>query len=371
MTAAQTLAPAAVSVRDISKRFGAVQALSSVSLDIEPGRFVSLLGPSGCGKTTLMRIIAGLDRQSEGRIIIAGKDLSNAPPHRRPVGMIFQRYALFPHMTVAENIGFALTLKGADRKSKEDRVRELLGLVKLDQFGERSIDQLSGGQAQRVALARALADSPPVLLLDEPMSALDLKLRQAMQLELRRLQRRIGATFLFVTHDQDEAMVMSDEIILMNNGRVVQRGAPEDVYRRPKTLFSARFLGEANLFHGQTEADGPRTLIRAGRMLLRSDSPPVAQAKAAWVCIRPEAIKLEAHANGSPASGEPNRATGRVCETIFQGAYRRYVLQVDEHSLTVQQPANSGGDTAFSEGDTVTLSWPDSAVVQIEDDADA
>ena len=313
----------AVSVQGVSKRFGTVQALSDVSLDVAPGRFVSLLGPSGCGKTTLMRIIAGLDRQSAGRVLIAGQDLSLAPPHRRPVGLVFQRYALFPHMTVGENVGFALSLRRMGRKATADRVSELLDLVRLGDFADRSIDQLSGGQAQRVALARALAGSPPVLLLDEPMSALDLKLRQAMQLELRQLQRRIGATFLFVTHDQDEAMVMSDEIVLMNNGVIIQRG---------------------NCASG---------------------------AKTGLACVRPESIRIEAAGKTPASSEEPNSAAGQVREAIFQGAFRRYHVQVGEHRVMVQQPAMAGIGEALSQGDAVRLSWPDDAVAQIEDDADA
>lgn len=366
----KSMADPAVSVQGVSKRFGAVSALSGISLDVAPGRFVSLLGPSGCGKTTLMRIIAGLDRQSEGRVVIAGHDLSRTPPHRRPVGLIFQRYALFPHMTVAENVGFALSLRRVDRRTANDRVRELLDLVRLGAFGDRSIDQLSGGQAQRVALARALADSPPVLLLDEPMSALDLKLRQAMQLELRQLQRRIGATFLFVTHDQDEAMVMSDEIVLMNNGVIVQRGTPEDVYSRPKTLFSARFLGEANVLSGPVRSVGQQALIQAGSLLLRSNTAPPTGVETRSVCIRPEAIRIEAE-TGATQAAEPNSATAQVREAIFQGAFRRYLVQAGEHSLMVQQAAVPGGGEAFVEGNAVRLYWPDSAVAQIEDSDNA
>lgn len=361
------MADLAVSVQGVSKRFGAVTALSGISLDVAPGRFVSLLGPSGCGKTTLMRIIAGLDRQSEGRVVIAGNDLSKTPPHRRPVGLVFQRYALFPHMTVGQNVGFALSLRGVDRRAADGRVQELLDLVRLGDFADRSIDQLSGGQAQRVALARALADSPPVLLLDEPMSALDLKLRQAMQLELRQLQRRIGATFLFVTHDQDEAMVMSDEIVLMNNGVIVQRGTPEDVYNFPKTLFCARFLGEANVFSGPVRAEGQKALIQAGSLLLRSHGAPPAGDGTRWACIRPEAIRIEAETKGAVTPAQPNCASAQVREVIFQGAFRRYLVQAGEHSLMVQQPALPGAGQAFLAGDSVRLSWPDSAVAEIDD----
>ena len=361
----------AVSVQGVSKRFGTVQALSDVSLDVAPGRFVSLLGPSGCGKTTLMRIIAGLDRQSAGRVLIAGQDLSLAPPHRRPVGLVFQRYALFPHMTVGENVGFALSLRRMGRKATADRVSELLDLVRLGDFADRSIDQLSGGQAQRVALARALAGSPPVLLLGEPMSALDLKLRQAMQLELRQLQRRIGATFLFVTHDQDEAMVMSDEIVLMNNGVIIQRGTPEYVYSHPKTLFSARFLGEANIFSGPVRREGKTTIIQAGSLVVRSNGNCASGAKTGLACVRPESIRIEAAGKTPASSEEPNSAAGQVREAIFQGAFRRYHVQVGEHRVMVQQPAMAGIGEALSQGDAVRLSWPDDAVAQIEDDADA
>lgn len=365
MTATPSSGPA-VAVEGISKRFGTVHALSNVSLAVAPGRFISLLGPSGCGKTTLMRIIAGLDRQSEGRVLIDGKDMSRTAPHRRPVGLVFQRYALFPHMTVAENVGFALRLRGADRGATQARVQELLDLFQLGQFGGRSIDQLSGGQAQRVALARALADSPPVLLLDEPMSALDLKLRQAMQLELRRLQRQIGATFLFVTHDQDEAMVMSDEIVLMNNGEIVQRGSPEEVYGRPRSLFSARFLGEANLFSGSLRHEAGGTLLDAGSLLLKSTVGADFAATKGWACIRPEAITIEAGSENR-SDRRPNAAEGRIREAIFQGAYRRYVVELDGHSLLVQQPAGSDMTPTFGEGDRVGLSWTERGVTFIED----
>jgi spermidine/putrescine transport system ATP-binding protein len=356
----------AVAVESVSKRFGAVQALSGVSLAVAPGRFVSLLGPSGCGKTTLMRIIAGLDRQSEGRVLIDSRDMSRMAPHRRPVGLVFQRYALFPHMTVAENVGFALRLRGADRSATQARVQELLDLFQLGQFGGSSIDQLSGGQAQRVALARALADSPPVLLLDEPMSALDLKLRQAMQLELRRLQKQIGATFLFVTHDQDEAMVMSDEIVLMNNGEIVQRGTPEEVYGRPRSLFSARFLGEANLFSGPLRREAGETLLDAGSLLLKSHAAADFAATKGWACIRPEAIRIEAGSDNN-AERRPNAAAGRVREAIFQGAYRRYAVELEGHSLLVQQPAGSDAAPTFGEGDRVDVSWSESGITYIED----
>ncbi|WP_410010517.1 ABC transporter ATP-binding protein [Phyllobacterium zundukense] len=365
----QAFGTSAVSVQDVTKQFGTFTALSSISLDVAPGRFVSLLGPSGCGKTTLMRIIAGLDRQSTGRVVIAGKDLSATPPHRRPVGLVFQRYALFPHMTVSQNVGFALSLQRVEKKKAANRVGELLEIVRLSAFADRPIDQLSGGQAQRVALARALAAGPPVLLLDEPMSALDLKLRQAMQLELRQLQRSIGATFLFVTHDQDEAMVMSDEIVLMNSGTIVQRGSPEEVYSRPKTLFSAKFLGEANIFTGSFRREGNKSLLQSADVNIRFDAHDNRDTGAGLVCVRPESIMIEGAPNVSSVASEPNSVVGQVREAIFQGAFRRYLVQVGEQSVMVQQPVLPGGGDAFSQGDRVLLSWPDNSVAQIEDDA--
>lgn len=364
----QGVGNSAVSVQGVTKQFGTFTALSSISLDVAPGRFVSLLGPSGCGKTTLMRIVAGLDRQSTGRVVIAGKDLSLTPPHRRPVGLVFQRYALFPHMTVSQNVGFALSLQRVEKKKAANRVGELLEIVRLSAFADRPIDQLSGGQAQRVALARALAAGPPVLLLDEPMSALDLKLRQAMQLELRQLQRSIGATFLFVTHDQDEAMVMSDEIVLMNSGTIVQRGSPEEVYSRPKTLFSAKFLGEANIFTGSLRREGNKSLLQSADVNIRFDAHDDRDTGAGLVCVRPESIKIEVAPNVSSVASEPNSLTGQVREAIFQGAFRRYLVQVGEQSVMVQQPVLPGGGGAFSQGDRVLLSWPDNSVAQIEDD---
>ncbi|WP_352725742.1 ABC transporter ATP-binding protein [Mesorhizobium sp. M0276] len=364
----QEVGNSAVSVQGVTKLFGTFTALSRISLDVAPGRFVSLLGPSGCGKTTLMRIIAGLDRQSTGRVVIAGKDLSLTPPHRRPVGLVFQRYALFPHMTVSQNVGFALSLQRVENNKAANRIGELLEIVRLSAFADRPIDQLSGGQAQRVALARALAAGPPVLLLDEPMSALDLKLRQAMQLELRQLQRSIGATFLFVTHDQDEAMVMSDEIVLMNSGTIVQRGSPEEVYSRPKTLFSAKFLGEANIFTGSLRREGNKSLLQSADVNIRFDAHDDRDTGAGLVCVRPESIKIEVAPNVSSVASEPNSLTGQVREAIFQGAFRRYLVQVGEQSIMVQQPVLPGGGGAFSQGDRVLLSWPDNSVAQIEDD---
>ena len=243
-----------VAVEDVHRTFGRVEALRGVSFGAARGEFVSILGPSGCGKTTLLRIIAGFEMPDSGVVLVEGKDVTATPPHRRPVNMVFQRYALFPHMTVAENIGFGPRIHRRGRRETASRVEELLRLVHLEGYGGRSITQLSGGQAQRVALARALANEPPVLVLDEPLAALDRKLRQSMHLELRQIQQSLGSTFVYVTHDQEEALTMSDRIILMNGGVIEQVGTPVELYMAPKSRFVSSFVGDTNLFEAEVTA---------------------------------------------------------------------------------------------------------------------
>ena len=243
----------AIQLEDISKSFGAIKAVDDVSLSIADGAFVSLLGPSGCGKTTLLQIIAGFERPDAGQVVVHGRDITSLPPEKRPMNLVFQRGALFPHMSVARNIGYSLKTRGLRREEIDKRVSDALSLVRLPDMGERMPSQLSGGQAQRVALARALVAEPSVLLLDEPLAALDLKLRKEMQLELRRIQQTLGRTFLYVTHDQEEALVMSDRIVVMNEGRFVEDGTPEQVYSRPTSLFASGFIGETNSSERQAE----------------------------------------------------------------------------------------------------------------------
>jgi spermidine/putrescine transport system ATP-binding protein len=353
----------AVSVRGVVRRFGDHAAVDGISLDVQPGEFVSLLGPSGCGKTTLLRIIAGLERLDEGSVAVGGKDMAQVPAHRRPVNMVFQRYALFPHKDVAENIAFGLRLRGLSKDELSRRVGEILELVRLPGFGKRTIDQLSGGQAQRVALARALVNDPQVLLLDEPLAALDLKLRQTMHLELREIQRRLDATFIYVTHDQEEALVMSDRILLMENGRIVQEGGATDVYNQPRTLFSARFLGEANLFTGRisrtgsgqpvVEADGLRLLVRG----------EAAAGGEVTICLRPERISITEAAPG--AAPRENRALGTVEKVIFHGSLVRYLVQTGNREILVQQPSSDDA-IPFAAGDRVELAWTREACVLVE-----
>jgi putrescine transport system ATP-binding protein len=313
----------------VTRRFGAEAAVDDVSLEIAEGEFFALLGPSGCGKTTLMRLLAGFEAPDAGRILLAGEDLAGVPPHRRPVHMMFQAYALFPHLSVARNVAFGLKAQGRARAEIDARVEEMLALVKLEGLGGRKPDQLSGGQKQRVALARALAPAPKLLLLDEPMAALDRKLREETQLELKTLQRQLGLTFLIVTHDQDEAMVTADRLAVMRAGRIVQVGPPAEVYERPTDRFVAGFLGEVNLFEGPDGCTG----VRPERMTLSRAEPRAT-----------------------------NRLPGRVAEAGYLGDRTVYVVEAGGQTLRVAQP--SGGD-AFRVGDAVWISWPAAAVMRL------
>jgi putrescine transport system ATP-binding protein len=314
----------------VVKRFGAETAVDDVTLEIAEGEFFALLGPSGCGKSTLMRLLAGFETPDAGRVLLAGQDLAGTPPHLRPINMMFQAYALFPHLTVAQNVAFGLKAKGRPAGEIGPRVEEMLALVRLEGLGGRKPDQLSGGQKQRVALARALAPAPRILLLDEPMAALDRKLREETQLELKTLQRRLGLTFLIVTHDQDEAMVMGDRLAVMRQGRIVQAGPPAEVYGRPVDRFVAGFLGEVNLAQGP---DG-------------------------WTGVRPERIAL---ARAEPTAA--NRVAGKVVEAGFLGDRMIYVVEASGGgTLKVASPA---GGEVFRTGEPVWASWPAAAVMSL------
>jgi len=294
-------------VEGVSKAFGKTRVLERVSLKIEAGEFVTLLGPSGCGKTTLLRIIAGLEVADEGRVCLGEMDLLSLPANKRPVNMVFQNYALFPHLNVFENVAFGLrTRRVADGEVKQ-RVAGALSMLQLEELGLRRTNQLSGGQKQRVALARAIVNEPKLLLLDEPMSALDAKLRAEVRVELRRLQRRLGCTFLLVTHDQDEAMTVSDRIFVMSRGRIAQEGRPEEVYERPRSRFVAEFLGAANLIAGTRVEDGAETSL--GRLEVRR----CPGWEKGWLAIRPERVRI---ANGKPAG---NGVLVNVRDVIYRG----------------------------------------------------
>ncbi len=300
-------------LQNISKRFGRFTAVENVDLEVPQGQFVCLLGPSGCGKTTLLRMIAGLEEQSSGRILVGGEDVSGVPTHKRNLGMVFQSLALFPHLTVGENIAYPLRIRGVERTKQQERVEELLNLIHLPGFADRPVSKLSGGQRQRVAIARALTLSPKLFLLDEPLSALDAKLREAMQVELRQLQQKLGITTIVVTHDQREAMTMADLVVVMGEGRVRQAASPVEIYRKPADAFVADFIGSTNLL--ELSRDG------AGRAMVLDRLLPgiVAPEGKAQLSVRPEDVRLVEAGTGS-LSGEVTfvRDLGGTIETFVQ-----------------------------------------------------
>ncbi len=305
---------AAVSLDGISKRFGDVIAVDGVSLDIEDGEFFSLLGPSGSGKTTCLRMIAGFEEPTAGRVLLHGSDVTGLAPYQRDVNTVFQDYALFPHMTVAENVGYGLMVRGVDKAERSRRVGEALDMVHLGALGERKPGQLSGGQRQRVALARALINRPKVILLDEPLGALDLKLRHAMQIELKSIQRDVGLTFIYVTHDQEEALNMSDRLAVFNHGRIEQIGLPQEVYETPRTAFVAGFVGVSNVV--------PPSLAEA------------LTGRAEAFTVRPEKISL--HVTGAPpADANTCDVSGTVVDVIYLGMFTRYAVEV-AHGTTLE-----------------------------------
>jgi putative spermidine/putrescine transport system ATP-binding protein len=336
----------------LGKSFGRVQALVDVDLDLPPGKFVCLLGPSGCGKTTLLRLIAGLERPSRGRIRLGREDVTDLPAHRRGFGMVFQSLALFPHLSVAENVAYALRIRGMAAGDRRRRAEELLALVRLPDMLDRGIDQLSGGQRQRVAIARALAFDPRLFLLDEPLSALDAKLREAMQVELRLLQQRLGVSTVLVTHDQREAMTMADIVVVMDHGRVQQVGAPLAIYRAPANAFVAGFIGQSNLIPGRLDGDR----VRIGAHGVRPATVPAGLASGAAVnlSVRPE----EVHVRPAGEAGE-NRLPGEIAFLRDLGASVEVTLRCGEHELlAVMTPRER---PAAGRGDAVSVELPPAA----------
>jgi putrescine transport system ATP-binding protein len=353
-----------VRFEDVSKRFGATTAVDHLSLDIRQGEFFALLGPSGCGKTTLLRMLAGFETPDGGRILLDGKDVAAVPPHRRPVNMMFQSYALFPHLTVAGNIAFGLRQEGVPKAEIAERVSAIMALLQLGGLGERRPEQLSGGQRQRVALARSLVKRPRVLLLDEPMAALDKKLREETQFELMDLQSRLGLTFVIVTHDQEEAMKVADRIAVMNHGRVVQVAPPEEIYEKPNSRWVADFIGDVNLIEGRLTATGnDATIETAAGVRFRVGATDGANAgDTVWVAVRPEKIAI-APVAGTPPAGA---LCGEVIEIGYRGDTSAYVVRLD-NSLTLRAAAANTRRSVTSPigwNDRVILSWePDSTVV--------
>ncbi len=344
----------AIEARNVVKAFGqgetSVRALDDVSVEIRQGEFFTLLGPSGCGKTTLLRLIAGFEMPTDGLILLDGQDITYLPPNKRPVNTVFQSYALFPHLTVAQNIAFGLEMLGKPAAEIRARTERMLALVKLEAMAGRKTSQLSGGQQQRVALARALAPQPKVLLLDEPLSALDLKLRQAMQIELKRLQQETGITFVFVTHDQEEALTMSDRIGVMSNGKLQQVGSAKDIYTRPKNRFVASFIGETNFLRAQ--ASGQTARLPSGDVM-ELDTPATGDVT---LTVRPEQLRL------TPA-GEAGAIAATITNLVYFGTDTHVHLALSdgtEVTARVQSPAT--GDAGLERGARVGLRFAPGAV---------
>jgi spermidine/putrescine transport system ATP-binding protein len=347
----------AIGLVDVSKRFGGVSAVDDVSLEIGDGEFFSLLGPSGCGKTTTLRMIAGFERPDTGHIVLQGDDVTDVPANRRAVNMVFQQYALFPHMSVYDNVAFGLKVKRVPRSEHRERVQGMLRVVSLEGLDRRRARQLSGGQQQRVALARALVNRPAALLLDEPLGALDVKLRKQMQLELKRIQNELGTTFVYVTHDQEEALAMSDRIAVMNGGRVEQIGTPREIYERPQTAFVADFIGSLNALDLRIdELVGANAVMRLGEAerLVVPVGPGHRPGDNVRVAVRPERVQIGSA--GNPLLNGGSRLEGMVAEVVFLGMYTQFHVDTQAGRLVSHRLADESL-RALETGSRVALSW--------------
>jgi putrescine transport system ATP-binding protein len=351
-------------IDNVTKKFGAFTAVNGLSLDIQAGEFFALLGPSGCGKTTLLRLLAGFEMPDDGHVTLDGHDLAGVPPYRRPVNMMFQSYALFPHLTVAANVAFGLKQDGLPKDEIAARVDEMLALMQLSGFGGRKPDQLSGGQRQRVALARSLAKRPKVLLLDEPLAALDRKLREETRFELKDLQKRLATTFVIVTHDQDEAMALADRIAVMDKGRIAQVGTPTEIYERPNSRWVANFVGNVNLIEGRVGQVYPGfvTMEREGLHLRVGQADEVAPGMTAWVALRPEKIRV---GHEVPANETENGAAGVVTDIGYLGTLSIYKVRLDDGLILKTAAMNESRQAArtIHTNDRVWLSWTPEAGV--------
>lgn len=374
-------------IEDITKSFGALTAVSGFALEMPQGEFVSLLGPSGCGKSTLLRIVAGLEFPDRGRVLLEGRDITQVPPHKRPVNMVFQRVTLFPHLNVGENVAFGLRLRRAGKSEIAARTQAALELVRLPGFGQRAVQTLSGGQAQRVALARAIVSRPKVLLLDEPLSALDLQIRRELQVELREIHAELGGTFLYVTHDQEEAMTMSDRVVVMRDGRIIQAGTPVELYTAPVSLFAASFVGTSNVWHGtlvqsglpqpgpaETGLAGPGPVLPGHAPYDRATIVDIGERKIAagmvsdarpgdpvWVVLRAECLELSEH-DPDRAAEDLASLAGVVADVRFAGPVVHYKVRAGERHLTVSRPTQGG--RVLQGGQEVMASWrPEDALV--------
>jgi spermidine/putrescine ABC transporter ATP-binding subunit len=350
----------------ISKSFGSVQALKPLTVAVRGGEMLALLGPSGCGKTTTLRIIAGFEMPDTGSVFIGDRDVTELPPNKRGLGMVFQNYSLFPHMTVAENVAFGLKMRGMNAAERTTRVRRMLDLVRLASFEDRSIHQLSGGQQQRIALARSLVTDPAILLLDEPLGALDKNLRERMQFELREIQKRLGITSILVTHDQEEALTMSDRVAVMSEGEIIQIGSPTEVYDRPRTQFVSEFLGTANIFAGTVTGEaGPgqwavRLDTGAGEGVVASESG-LSAGRRVRIAVRPERLKI-----GAPGG---RALPAKVRDVVFRGSYYAYELGLDGQSEPIFVYTQSRQDVP-ADG-SVGLTWQPDCAILLQDRAAA
>ncbi len=358
-----------IHIANVSKHFGPVRAVDGVDLQIGRGEFFSLLGPSGCGKTTLLRMLGGFETPTSGEIFIDGEPVSGVPPYRRPVNMVFQSYAIFPHLNVFQNIAFGLRKQALTRDELSARVDEALAMIRLEGYGERRADELSGGQRQRVALARALIKRPKVLLLDEPLGALDKKLREQMQLELRDLQKSLGISFILVTHDQEEALTMSDRIAVMDQGKVLEADSPTSLYAMPRTRFVAEFLGAMNIFEGRVGSSDGKALIvdtdRLGRVRLPASSGSHEPGDAVVLGLRPE--KIFAGANRKSAHDASAQAIVRSAAYLGDRTHLYVTVQDQtEPILVAMQNADDTNRAKYQSGDGITVSWPQQAVLLLE-----
>jgi spermidine/putrescine transport system ATP-binding protein len=356
-----------VELVDLVKRFGDLTAVDGISVQVPGGEFFSLLGPSGCGKTTTLRLVGGFERPDGGRILLDGRDMAQTPPHKRPVNTVFQSYALFPHLNVGENVAFGLRFKGVPKEQATKRVAEVLRLVRLEGLEARRPTQLSGGQQQRVALARALILNPDVLLLDEPLGSLDAKLRKALQLELKAIQQEIGITFVYVTHDQEEALTMSDRIAVMKDGRIVQVGDPQQIYEEPETAYVADFLGVSNLMDAQASGRkaGGESTVTIGDVEVVAARGEVDASGAVKLVIRPERARIEEQ--GSAGS---NRIPAMVDRTVYVGSTMQVIARLPGGQTIQVLIPNRGGAEAYPQGTPISLFLPPEDLRVLRGDGD-